>query len=524
MARTIHNPILTGFHPDPCLCRKGDDFYIANSSFQWWPGVPIHHSRDLVNWELVGYGLTRRSQLDMDRLPDSGGVWAPALSYCEPDGLFYLVYTNVNRPSRYAPIETPNYVVTAEDPRGPWSEPVYLNRTGFDPSIFHDDDGRSWLINMHLGYRPGQPFFDGLLVQEYDRETLELVGPVTNIFRGTDLGGTEGPHLMKRGPYYYIICAEGGTGYHHALTMARSKRLLGPYDVHPDNPIMTAAGTESPIQKSGHGNLVETPSGQWYGVFLCGRPNKDKRCMLGRETAIECGRWSDDGWFRFDSPNPRVEVPAPDLPEAPVDALAVRDHFQTPSLDPQWNTLRMPHGDEVSLADRAGHLRLYGTPYEIETNNAQSLVARRIQHHRFDTATVMEYAPENPWQRAGLVAIYCHTNYYWLRVSHHEAQGAVVELVRRLGPDLTLESRIAAPWHQFFLRLEGRRDDWQFLASGDGDAWQKVGEVQDGSILSDEAARQWGFAFTGGYVGLAAVDISGKRLHADFDWFDYEGH
>jgi xylan 1,4-beta-xylosidase len=523
MTRTIRNPILTGFHPDPCICRKGDDFYIANSSFQWWPGVPIHHSRDLVNWELVGYGLSRRSQLDMERIPDSGGIWAPALSYCAHDGLFYLVYTNVNRPSRYAPIETPNYVVTAEDPCGPWSEPVFLNRTGFDPSIFHDDDGRSWMINMHLGYRPGQPFFDGLLLQEYDREEHELVGSITNVFRGTDLGGTEGPHLMKRGQYYHIICAEGGTGYHHALTMARSKNLLGPYEVHPDNPIMTALGTDSPIQKSGHGNLVETPSGQWYGVFLCGRPNKEKRCILGRETAIERGAWGDDGWFRFDSPNPRVEAPAPDLPEAPVDAVAVRDHFQTPSLDFQWNTLRMPHGDEVSLADRADHLRLYGTPFEIETNNQQALVARRIQHHRFDAATVMEYTPENIWQRAGLVAIYCHTNTYWLRVSHHEEQGTVVELVRRLGSDLTLEGRIAAPWQRFFLRLEGRGDQWQFLASDDGHVWQSVGEVQDGSIISDEAAHEWGFAFTGGYVGLAAVDISGGRLHADFDWFDYQG-
>ena len=407
MAGVIRNPILPGFHPDPVICHKGADFYIANSSFQWWPGVPISHSRDLVHWEAAGYALTRRSQLDMERVPDSGGIWAPCLSYCEADGHFYLVYTNVNRPSRYAPIETPNTVVTARDVRGPWSEPVFLNRSGFDPSFFHDDDGRTWMINMQLGYRPGQAFFDGLLVQEYSRSAKRLVGPVTNVFAGTALGATEGAHLMKRGGWYYIVCAEGGTGYHHALTMARSRNLLGPYEVHPDNPIMTAHGTDAPLQKAGHGNLVETPGGEWYGVFLCGRPNAAKRCVLGRETAIERGTWGEDGWFRFESRRPRLEVPAPALPSRPVGEAPVRDDFDGEELALQWNTLRMPHGREVSLTDRPGWLRLYGEPYPIETNNRQALVARRVEDRDFDAGTCMEYVPENIWQFGWSVTVSC---------------------------------------------------------------------------------------------------------------------
>jgi len=524
MPNVIRNPILPGFHPDPCICRKGGDFYVANSTFQWWPGVAISHSRDLVNWQLVGYGLTRRSQLDMERIPDSGGIWAPCLSFCEADGLFYLVYTNVNRPSPVAPIETPNTVVTAEDPRGPWSEPVLLNRSGFDPSFSHDDDGRTWMVNMLLGYRPGQPFFDGILLQEYSRAERRLVGPVVNIFRGTDLGATEGPHLLKRGPWYYLIVAEGGTGYSHAMTMARSKSVGGPYEVHPDNPIMTAHGTDLPIQKAGHGNLVETPRGEWYGVFLCGRPNADRRCVLGRETAIERGHWDDDGWFRFDSAHPRLEVPAPDLPVAPVHAAPVRDDFDAAELALPWNALRMPHGDEVSLAARPGWLRLSGMPHPIETNQRQALVARRVEHRDFDAAACMEYAPQNAWQFAGLTCFYCHTVYYWLRVGRDEEQGVVVELVRRRGGELTLEGRIRADgWPRFHLRVEARDDGYRFAASPDGESWRPVGEAQDGSVLSDEAAREFGFAFTGAYVGLAAQDISGGGLHADFDWFDYRG-
>lgn len=414
--------------------------------------------------------------------------------------------------------------MTARDPRGPWSEPVFLNRSGFDPSLFHDDDGRAYLVNMYLDYEAEGLFFAGILLQEYSKAERRLVGPITNIFRGTEAGATEGPHLMKRDGRYYLICAEGGTGYGHQLTMARANAIAGPYEVHPDNPIMTARETDLPIQKAGHGNLVDTPSGQWYGVFLCGRPMGRQRCVLGRETAIERGRWDNDGWFRFDSPNPRVEVPAPELPEAPVETLAVRDDFDAPELALCWNTLRMPHGDEVSLSARAGHLRLVGQPYPIETNNRQALVARRVEHRDFDAATVMEFAPENTWHSAGLTCFYCHMVYYWLRVTRKPGQGVVVEVIRRYGNKRMLLAGIAADdWPRYFLRVTARDDAYQFAASRDGQAWTDVGEPQDGSILSDEVAGKIAFAFTGAYVGVACRDVSCAGKHADFDWFDYEG-
>lgn len=541
MTELIRNPILPGFHPDPSICRKGADFYIASSTFQWWPGVAISHSRDLINWELVSYALTRRSQLDLERVPDSGGIWAPCLSYSESEKLFYLIYTNVNRHSAYSPIETPNYLVTAKDVRGPWSEPVLLNRTGFDPSLFHDTDGRAWLTNMYMDDRPARKlFFAGILLQEYSKKEQRLIGPVKNIFPGTNLGITEGPHLFKRGDWYYLIVAEGGTGYGHAMTMARSRKIDGPYEIHPANPIMTARNTNLPIQKAGHGQLVETAKGEWYGAFLCGRPRNGKFCVLGRETAIERGEWREDGWFYFDSPHPRLEVPAPQIAPELKKKNSVkaarpyiygqkerRDDFNTQKLGLEWNTLRAPLDDKASLKARPGWLRLYGQPYPIETDHSQALVARRIEDRDFEAATLMEYKPDNDpvasaWQAAGLICFYSHTNYYWLRVAYDAKCGVIVELMKRHGEARSIEGRIEIKgWRRFYLRATALDDRYQFAASRDGKTWTDVGEPQDGTLLSDEAASQFGFSFTGAYVGMAVIDLSGKRLSADFDRFNY---
>lgn len=235
----IHNPILRGFHPDPSICRAGDDYYIATSTFEWFPGVRIHHSRDLVNWRPLTYALTRNSQLNMEGDPDSGGIWAPCLTY--DNGLFYLIYTDVK--SRQGAFkDTPNYLVTAENIEGPWSEPVYLNSSGFDPSLFHDEDGRKWLVNMLWDHRTGRNSFAGIVLQEYSAEEQRLVGPVTNIYKGTELALTEGPHLYRKDGWYYLITAEGGTQYDHAVTVARAKQIEGPYETAPVNPLLTSAG------------------------------------------------------------------------------------------------------------------------------------------------------------------------------------------------------------------------------------------------------------------------------------------
>lgn len=233
---TIENPILEGFNPDPSICRVGEDYYIATSTFEWFPGVQIHHSRDLKYWKVITHPLNRISQLNLKGVPDSCGVWAPCLSY--HDGTFYLVYSNVKSFDGIWK-DTPNYVVTSNDITGDWSEPAYLSSSGFDGSFYHESD-RTWYTNMIVDYRKGK-FFGGIELKEYDRNTKKLIGETFYLTEGTDLGKTEGPHIYKRNDYYYLMLAEGGTEYGHAETIMRSRHITGPYETHPENPILTCA-------------------------------------------------------------------------------------------------------------------------------------------------------------------------------------------------------------------------------------------------------------------------------------------
>ena len=306
----IRNPILPGFNPDPSIVRVGDDYYIATSTFEWYPGVQIHHSRDLANWELVTRPLTRKSQLDMRGDPDSCGIWAPCLTH---DGtLFYLVYTDVKRKDGSFK-DAHNYIVTAPAIEGPWSDPVYVNSSGFDPSLFHDDDGRKWFVNMLWDHRARPLLFAGIALQEYDPKAKKLVGPRKNIFQGTELKLVEGPHLYKRNGWYYLLTAEGGTGYEHACTFARSRKIDGPYELHPQKHILTAKDAPlNEVQRSGHGDIVDTPDGKTYLVHLMGRPTTQKRrCVLGRETGIQEAEWRDDWLWVKNGPVPSIEVNVP---------------------------------------------------------------------------------------------------------------------------------------------------------------------------------------------------------------------
>jgi xylan 1,4-beta-xylosidase len=346
----IRNPILPGFNPDPSICRAGDDYYIATSTFEWFGGVQIHHSRDLVHWRLHSRALTRTGQLDMRGNPRLCGIWAPCLTFYE--GVFYLVYTDVKTMMLGPMGDHPNYLVTTTDPDQGWSQPTFLNASGFDPSLFHDDDGRKWLVNMLSDYRPHKPGMNGIVLQEYDPEKQQLVGPATRIFGGTDLGGTEGPHLYKRDGWYYLLTAEGGTSFGHAVTLARSRKIDGPYEVMPGNPVLTARDNPRlPLQKSGHADLVETQNGAWYMVHLASRPLPSRgRCVLGRETCIQRVDWDGDGWLRLagGGREPRLEVPAPDLPAHPWD-----DGYAIQPTRPAPNAVGLA-GDDVFRGGTGG--------------------------------------------------------------------------------------------------------------------------------------------------------------------------
>ncbi|OHV07545.1 glycoside hydrolase family 43 protein [Kushneria phosphatilytica] len=516
----ITNPVLPGYHPDPSILRVGDDYYIAVSTFEWFPGVQIHHSRDLVHWRLLTHPLTRVSQLDMVGNIDSGGVWAPCLSYA--DGRFYLIYTDVK--SRQGAFkDTHNYLVTAEHIEGPWSDPVYLNSSGFDPSLFHDEDGSKWLLNMIWDFRKGQNSFAGIALQRYDPDRQCLTGPVHNIFRGTRLGVTEAPHLYQRDGYYYLVTAEGGTGYNHAVTVARSMSLFGPYEVDPDNPILTSDQTDqSCLQKAGHASLVETQQGDWYMAHLCARPVVDGKCILGRETALQKCYWNEAGWLRVEGgPAPAWSVAAPNLPSYSFPPEPLRDDFSSTGLQPYWNSLRRPFTqDWLSLSERPGFLRLKGGE-SMQSTHRQSLLARRLEGFHVDVATELDFSPEHFQQMAGLIVYYDTADYVYLRVTHHETLGKCLGIIesRHGRYDEPLTREVALPATPTCLKASIDRERLQFYFAVENGAWQAIGSEHDIRHLSDDDADY--IRFTGTFVGVCVQDLGGQGRWADFAWFDY---
>ncbi|HKD09343.1 MAG TPA: glycoside hydrolase family 43 protein [Bryobacteraceae bacterium] len=531
----IVNPILPGFHPDPSIVRVGEDYYIATSTFEWFPGVQIHHSRDLVHWRLLRQPLRRASQLNMLGDPDSCGVWAPCLTYA--DGLFWLVYTDVKRYGRTTTAgasgasmrDFHNYLVNSPTVEGEWSDPVYLNSSGFDPSLFHDDDGRKYLAQMLWDHRPGQNRFAGIILQEYSPTERRLIGARQVIFRGTEIGFTEGPHIYKRGGRYYLLTAEGGTGWGHAVTMARSDHINGPYELHPGKYILTSRGhAEAALQRAGHADLVETPAGETYMAHLCGRPLPSRgRCTLGRETAIQKMEWKADGWLYHVSgtPVPQMMAPAPAIQPHPWPQPNKRVFFDKPELPAEFQWLRSPYPSELfSLTQRPGHLRLFGRE-TIGSLFRQSLVARRQQSHECSAQTQMEFEPEHFQQMAGLVCYYNAAKFHYLYVSGDDVQGKHLRVMSSL-PDQPMADAFteAIPISlegPLELRADIRLDTLRFAYRSPGHDWQWLQQTFDASILSDEATAPGLPNFTGAFVGMACQDMSGSARPADFAWFEY---
>jgi xylan 1,4-beta-xylosidase len=519
----IRNPVLKGFNPDPSILRVGDDYFLATSTFEWFPGVQIHHSRDLVNWRLLGRPLDRRSQLDLVGNPDSGGVWAPCLSHA--DGLFWLIYSDVKYWKRQPYKITYNYLITAPSIEGPWSEPVFLNGSGFDPSLYHDDDGRKWYLNMEWDHRKQNNRFSGILLQEFCAETRTLVGPVKKIFTGTERGLVEGPHLYKRNGWYYLLTAEGGTEYAHAATLARSRNIDGPYELHPQKHLVSSYGhLEAELQKAGHGSLVETQMGEWYLAHLCGRPIDGKHCTLGRETAIQKCVWGTDDWPYLEQggsvPSLHTKGPA-GLPEAPFAEAGWNGRFDSPQLDLHFQSLRQPVTEDwLSLTERPGFLRLKGMEPTVSCFR-QSLIARRVQSFDISAETSVEFEPETFQQMAGLIAYYDTENHYYLRLSHDETLGRTLNIIAtdaaRSGEVLRADVPVPATG-AIGMRLLLKGAALQFEFRIPGGEWTGIGPALNGAILSDDYNH---LGFTGAFVGICCQDISGRKRPADFSCFVY---
>lgn len=539
----IKNPILPGFNPDPCICRKGDDYYLAVSTFEWFPGIPVYHSRDLKNWELYTHVLTDDREVDLKKLPSAKGIWAPCLTYCEEEDLFYVVYGVMNSMNaRYFDVD--NFVITAKDIKGPWSKPVYLHSSGFDASMFHDEDGRKWVVSLEWETREGYEKPGAICMVEYCPEKQEIIGYPKIIWRGgTDRGCIEAPHLTKKDGYYYIMCAEGGTGYNHCVTMGRSKNIWGAYEKDPENPILTSVPGESNerqdpdhlktryfnpdsvLQKSGHGSYVETQTGEVYLVHLTARPFvPELRCTLGRETAIQKMKWTEDGWLRMaDGSNlAKTEVEESSLPEYPVSQIPDFDDFDGDELGIWYYAPRIMPQSFADIKARSGYVRLRGQESRTSLNKV-SILARKLTSVYAVITTKMEFIPEVHQHSAGLILYYDNMNYINLRKYYSETLGqsalSVIQLENGVKTEF-LNSRIPVKDVPVYLRLniEGRQS-W-FEWSYDGETYQKIGRVFDTTRFSDEYCKYG--EFTGTMVGITCADRVKHRHYADFDFFDYQ--
>ena len=539
----IKNPILSGFNPDPCICRKGEDYYMAVSSFEWFPGIPVYHSKDLKNWELYTHVLTDDSLVDLKKLPSAKGIWAPCLTYCEKEDLFYVVYGVMNSMNaRYFDVD--NYLITAKDIKGPWSEPVYIHSSGFDASILHDDDGRKYIVSLEWETREGYEKPGAICMVEYSKEKKEIVGYPKRIWSGgTDRGCIEAPHLTKRGDYYYIMCAEGGTGYGHSVTMGRAKNVWGPYEGDPTNPILTSIpgdfyerhdpdhlkpkyfNPESVLQKSGHGSYVETQLGEVYMVHLTARPFvPELRCTLGRETAIQKMKWTDDGWLRmYDNSNLAKEyVEESKLPEYKVPEIPDFDDFDREELGIQYYAPRISPSSFADVKARPGYVRIRGQESRCSLNKV-SILARKLTSVYVTVTTKMDFKPEVHQHSAGLIMYYDNMNYIYLRKYYSETLGqSALSVIHLENGEKTefLNTRIPVDECPVYLRLkvEGRQSYFEW--SYDGEVYNKIGKLFDTTKFSDEYCKYG--EFTGTFVGLTCADRVKHKHYADFDFFNYE--
>lgn len=510
----LHNPVIPGFSPDPSICRVGEDYYLAVSSFEYFPAIPIWHSRDLVHWRQIGHAVHRPEQMPFEPWV-SCGMLAPTLRHHA--GRFYLTCTNAGGGG--------NFIVHAADPAGPWSDPVWIDQPGIDPSLFVDDDGSVYYTNSYRFTDDRGMRRCTIGQSRIELQTGAILEPVREIWPGTGGKGAEAPHLYKIDGRYYLMIAEGGTEYGHMGTIARSHSPWGPWESCPDNPIFSNRSTDLPLQACGHGDLVQAPDGSWWMVFLAIRPvGYHSHHVLGRETCLAPVRWTDAGWpvvgtdgrlpLSFEAALPH---PLQALPPKPV-----RDDFDSQTLDLEWNHLRLPRSACYSLDHRPGHLTLWGTASDIDNMFRPTWIGRRQRHLRCRVATCLDFAPgegqdqEHEKEEAGLCVWQNPKHHYEIALQRRHQRNDLL-LRRRIGSLVAEECRL--PWHHERVYLEVTADPvwYRFRFSADGEHWQHAGagEIR---YLSTEVAG----LFTGVFFALYATG-HGKpsTTPACFDWFEY---
>ncbi|MFT4090079.1 MAG: glycoside hydrolase family 43 protein [Asticcacaulis sp.] len=502
------NPIVAGYYPDPSVTRVGEDYYLINSTFAHFPGIPVFHSKDLVNWTQIGNAIDRPSQLNFSNIGVSRGVFAPDIFH--QDGTFYIVNTCVDCGG--------NFIITAKDPAGPWSDPVWFEFDGIDPSIFLDTDGQAYMLNN--GPPIGEPLYDGhraIWIQAFDPKTLKLSGERTLIVNGgvdisTKPSWIEGPHLIKKDGYYYLIAAEGGTGDQHSQVVFRSDNVRGPFVPHTGNPILSQRTLDPnrshPVTSAGHAKFIQTQNGDWWATFLATRPYGPDLYNIGRETFLLPVTW-ENGWPRILEDGKRIAfvVDKPNLPAQPeatpiTGDFSYSDEFSEAALSPAWIGVRTPFEPFHNLKN--GALILKPTADAIgDTKGAPAFIGRRQQHHVATITTTLTYAPETAADRAGLVALQSDEAYLFFGLTRLDNQTVVALYQRENASDPATGKLIAsAPFDGNTVNLELRFNGAQLEALYGADGTMRpLVTSGDATFLSTRKA--------GGFVGT----VIGPYVH-----------
>lgn len=511
IAQGFKNPVIPGFYPDPSICRVGSDYYLVNSSFEYFPGVPIWHSTDMVHWQQIGNVLNRVSQLPLTNCKPSNGIYAPTIRH--HNGVFYMVVTLVSANKAYQ-----NFYVTATNPAGPWSEPIIVDQSGIDPSLFWDDDGKVY-FQSNRATKSTDP--RAIYQSEIDIQTGKRLSEIKTLWIGSGGSYVEGPHIYKKDGYYYLLTAEGGTAYGHTVAIGRSKSVWGPFESCPHNPILTNRMSYSQLQGTGHADMVQATDGSWWMVHLAFRPAVDGIHFIGRETCLTPVEWKTGDWPIVNvngqseilntktPPNYNAQMPQP------FGSTVVTD-FDKP-IGFEWLYLRNPNPLNYSITERVGYLRLKGAAASLYDLDSPTMIARRQQHFDFTASVNIDFNPKKNNEEAGLTVIMDNRFHYDLFISKDKGK-RVINLRYTLDSLNQIMTQMPLPDGAIELIVKGNKKIYSFYYKTSNGKDVEIGKLN---------TRFLGTEVSGGYngviIGLYATGNGSLALaNADFDWFKYQ--
>ena len=504
------NPVMRGFFPDPSAICVNGMYYAVNSTFQYFPAITISESRDLVNWRIIGHAITKPAWLDLSDIRDSHGIWAPDISYANGRFWIFAPLRLNGDGGRSHTVLRRQLVMHAERPEGPYSKPVCLEMDNIDPSHFVDEDGRHYLVSA-----------PGITITPLNESCDAFAGKTVNAWAGTGQKAPEGPHLLKKDGWYYAILAEGGTGFDHQITIARSKRIDGPYEACPHNPILKQCDPSALLQRCGHAKFVQAPDGDWFALYLCARPIGGKYTVMGRETALQRVEWTEDGWPRMGDGNPFEATTIAVLGMEQRIETSFMDHFDGPELKMEWQFVRSPSA-EWSLKEHPGYFRIWTQDGDLHEQRAKNTLVRRETETRYTASTLLHFLPRWEGEQAGLTCYYATDAY----LKCAKTRDGIMLSLRAGGEEkLIASAKLNSLQSPVTLKVDVNGLSRSFcFKEGDG-PFEPVGTIADCAFLSDEFLQNGAKRHTGTMVGLYANNGGcGSRIPADFDYFEYEAY